>query len=263
MYLMEDPAEGHRLEAKTDDALSEQNLKLAGLESWMSAIDVGCGSGAVTRTIASITAGEVKGLDMSLQRLSFARELAERYGKRVQFLQGTAEQIPLDDDIFDFCWCRFMFEYQLDPMQALQEMVRIAKPGGLVAVADLDGQMTAFYPQPDPIRSQFTRALQLLSRTGFDAEVGRKLYSMFLRAGLRRVRVHVLPYQIYCGGLEDGPLSNWIAKMKMAVESLMVLDPTTDWHSFSEEVLELMRRKDSFYYSIMILTVGIKPTEAL
>jgi SAM-dependent methyltransferase len=200
---------------------------------------------------------------MSLQRVSFARELAERYGKRVQFLQGTAEDIPLDDNIFDFCWSRFMFEYQVVPMQALQEMVRIAKPGGLIAVGDLDGQMTAFYPQPDSVRSQFTRALQLLIRTGFDAEVGRKLYSMFLRAGLQCVRVHVLPYQIYCGGFENGPLSNWIAKMKKAAESLMVLDPTTDWHSFSEEVLKLLQRKDSFYYSIMILTVGIKPTGAL
>src|SRR6266498_4408883 len=76
-YLMENPREPERLEAKTDLALAEEQLRWAGLRSGMRALDVGCGSGAVTRVMARLTSpADTIGVDQSQERLAEARRLA-------------------------------------------------------------------------------------------------------------------------------------------------------------------------------------------
>src|SRR5215216_3807238 len=88
-YIMESAREGARLEAKTDPAVSEQQLRQTGLQRGMRALDVGCGTGAVTRTMAKIAApGRVVGVDTSTSRLAQARELAAADGVEAEFMEG-------------------------------------------------------------------------------------------------------------------------------------------------------------------------------
>lgn len=135
-YIMESPEEGNRLEAKTVKSAARRQLRLAGLAPGMHALDVGCGTGAVTRVMASIAGpGRVLGIDSSDDRLSKARALAERAGLAVAFARGDACRLALPDAAFDFSWSRFLFEYLPAPERALAEMVRVTRPGGIVAVA--------------------------------------------------------------------------------------------------------------------------------
>src|SRR3712207_4525209 len=119
-YIMESPHEGARLEAKTDPAVFEWQLRDTGLRQGMQVLDVGCGTGAVTRSLAKIAApGRVVGVDISTSRLTQARELAAAHGVDAEFIEGDACCLPLSSASFDYAWSRFLFEHLPEPERAL------------------------------------------------------------------------------------------------------------------------------------------------
>jgi hypothetical protein len=59
------------------------------------------------------------------------------------------------------------------------------------------------------------------------------MYAEFKRQRLENVKVHVIRYQTYYGGLSSDALLNWTAKLNQATSMLLTLDPTTDWGSLS------------------------------
>ena len=257
-YLMESRDEAARLELKTDRTFTVDNLQRAGLKSGMKALDVGCGSGAVTRVMGGIALREPYGIDLSVDRLAAARALATECSVRPAFICASADSMPFTPDSFDFVWSRFLFEYARAPTAILEEMIRVARPGGIVAVADLDAQMTQFYPKPDELGRKLDQAIAILSKFGFDPVVGRKLYKWFVDAGLREVRVQVFPYQNYFGGLTGAALANWKQKVATIGETMRRVDPDGSWEPFGIEFLAHMTRPDLCYYTTMILVTGIK-----
>jgi ubiquinone/menaquinone biosynthesis C-methylase UbiE len=258
---MESSNEGARLEAKTDALATEQLLLQTGLRPGMRALDLGCGTGAVTRVMATMAApGRVTGVDMSAARLAQARQLASERGLEIEFVEGEATHLPFPSASFDYTWSRFLFEYLPDPQRALAELIRVTRPGGLVTVGDLDGQIEQFYPLDPAIETDLRDALQLLGETGFDPRTGRKLYHWFYQAGLRDIAVHTLPYQVYRGGVPVRDLPNWRAKVVNA--SAFLGKRTGDrarWDRFRDAFLSQILRPDVFYYCTLILVQGRTP----
>lgn len=261
-YLMESVREGARLEAKTDPVTAEQQLQWTGLRAGMRALDIGCGTGAVTRVMATIAGPyKVVGVDTSASRLEQARHLAGDRDLQITFMQGDVTTLPLPSDDVDYTWSRFLFQYLSDPQQALAEMIRVTRPGGIVTVADLDGQIEQFYPLDTSMRADLLEALRLLGRTGFDPWVGRKLYHWFYQAGLRDINIHVVPYQVYAGKLPERDLVNWRDKLVTATPRLIEL--TGDrayWERFRDRFFTHIQRPDTFYYCTLILVQGLVPS---
>ncbi|MCP4646816.1 MAG: methyltransferase domain-containing protein, partial [bacterium] len=82
-------------------------------------------------------AGHVTGLDVSLEFLKYGEESVENKGfaERISFVEGTAESIPFDDDFFDWVWSADCVGYgPWEPMPMLEELKRVTKPGGKVAI---------------------------------------------------------------------------------------------------------------------------------
>jgi ubiquinone/menaquinone biosynthesis C-methylase UbiE len=261
-YVMESPREGARLEVKTDPADSEQQLRETGLQQNMQALDVGCGTGAVTRVMARITApGRVVGVDMSVSRLEQARKLAAAGGLDVQFIEGDAQRLPLPSSSFDYAWSRFLFEYLPEPERALAELARVTRPGGTVVVADLDGQLERFYPLETSVKSDLLEALRLLGEANFDPWVGRKLYHWFYRANLCEISVRILAYQVYAGGLPERDLTNWREKLHTAANYLIQRTGERErWERSRDALLAQIGRPGVFYYSSLIIVWGAVPT---
>lgn len=99
-------------------------------------LDVACGTGALTTTVAQIVggAGSVTGLDVNPEMLAVAR----RKPLQVEWLEGSAESLPLPDNTFDAVVSQFGFMFFEDKPQALREMMRVLKPRGRLAVAVCD-----------------------------------------------------------------------------------------------------------------------------
>lgn len=103
-----------------------------------SILDVGCGTGVVTRLAARrFPSARVTGIDLSDGMLRSAMALARHDGldERVQFLNQDAENLALPDATFDCILSLFALRHFPDPGRALREMRRVARPGARVVVA--------------------------------------------------------------------------------------------------------------------------------
>jgi ubiquinone/menaquinone biosynthesis C-methylase UbiE len=266
-YLMENKKETHRLEMKTNEAESILQLKRVGLRKNMKTIDIGCGTGAVTRTIAKIVKpAKVIGIDFSAERLEAARRLARAAGiKNIEFKLcdlGDKESVfsVVPKNGFDFVWSRFLFEYLKNPQDVLYILKNLAKPNGKVVVADLDGHQAAFlYPVNKRLQDNMDKIFLELPQHGFDPFVGRKLYHMFYKAGFKGIKAHILPYQIVAGKVSSDVLENW--KIKFATLRpvfLQILKSQRAVKKTTQSFIKSLQSKDSFSFSLLFIVEGRK-----
>jgi demethylmenaquinone methyltransferase/2-methoxy-6-polyprenyl-1,4-benzoquinol methylase len=106
-------------------------------------LDVGCGTGFATEALLERT-GNVHGLDQSAHQLEKAYG---KFGKRgpVRFYRGDAERLPFRDDSFDVVWSSGSIEYWPNPVAALEECRRVARPGGQVLIVGPDAPKTSLF----------------------------------------------------------------------------------------------------------------------
>lgn len=99
-------------------------------------LDVACGTGVVARAAAARVgpAGGVIGVDINEGMLSVARAKAPG----IEWQTASAESLPFDDARFDAVVCQFALMFFENQTKALQEMFRVLRPGGCLAVAVWD-----------------------------------------------------------------------------------------------------------------------------
>lgn len=104
-------------------------------------LDIACGTGATTREAAARVhpAGRVTGLDRNDGMLAVARARAPE----IEWIEGVAEEMPFADGSFDAVLCQFGLMFFDDQAQALQQMRRVVRPGGSIAVTVWDKASTS------------------------------------------------------------------------------------------------------------------------
>jgi ubiquinone/menaquinone biosynthesis C-methylase UbiE len=135
-----------RLESRAKDAVFTRLFdKYAGqLAPHASAhvLEVGCGTGATTRALARRKdfSGKAFGVDQSHPFIDAARRFAAEHnlGDRVDFRVGDAHALDFPDATFDAVFAHTLISHVTDPIAVLREMVRVARPGGVVAIFDGD-----------------------------------------------------------------------------------------------------------------------------
>jgi len=110
-------------------------LDAAAIEPRDRVLDVGCGTGALTREAARLAVeGEVLGLDLSAPMLTGARGATERAGlTNLRFEQGDAQTHPLEPGSFDTVISRFGVMFFADPQAAFTNLAGALRPGGRLA----------------------------------------------------------------------------------------------------------------------------------
>ena len=180
------------LRAKAEDEVEarETYLDLLGIAEGERVLDVGCGSGVVTREIARRVGprGRAVGLDPSPALLTVARELAQEagLGDRIEFREGSALQLPFPDRSFDAALCVTVLSHVPGGEAAIPELARVLRPGGRVGVFDLDTDMTAFTHSDRVLTRRIVAASS--DALAVDGWLARRP-SLFEQAGLEDVRV--------------------------------------------------------------------------
>lgn len=102
----------------------------------LSAVDVGTGTGAFALELARLGL-RVVGVDRSSRMLTAARSRLDAAGAGdVELRAGEASALPLRDGEVDAAFAHMVLQYLTAPADALREMARVVRPGGVVVVAD-------------------------------------------------------------------------------------------------------------------------------
>ena len=100
-------------------------------------LEIAPGPGYLAIELAKLTGCRMVGVDISRTFVRIARENAEKAGVDIAFDEGDAADLPLPSDGFDWAVCCAAFKNFARPLDALDEMYRVLKPGGTGLIIDL------------------------------------------------------------------------------------------------------------------------------
>jgi ubiquinone/menaquinone biosynthesis C-methylase UbiE len=178
-----------RLQTQAEEFSSstEESMMKLGIKPDMKVVDIGCGTGSVSFMISPMVGelGQVVGVDSNQYAINYCNEIARSQGiLNAKFIISDATSLDFESHTFDVSYSRFLFQHVKDASQALREMVRVTKPGGVVMVEDCDLFTWLLYPKNESVSKLWHWYESIQLERGTDPEIGRKLYAMFLDEGL-------------------------------------------------------------------------------
>ncbi len=156
------------------------------LEPGSRLLDVGCGPGTITMDLAELVGpdGRVTALERTDEALDLARgEAARRGTANVDFAVGNVQALDLPDDAFDVVHAHQVLQHVDDPVQALREMRRVCRPGGLVAARESDYSAFTWFPASPELDRWLEVYLQVARSNDAEPDAGRRLLSWAQQAG--------------------------------------------------------------------------------
>lgn len=172
------------LTTDSETAFREFVIEQVDMRPTASVLSVGCGPGFETEALAQrITAeGHVTGIDVNDAVLAAARDRCEEF-PQVSFKQGDITDLPVADASYDLAIAKQVFSEISDINSALNELYRVLKPTGRVAVTAGDRRTHVKHTPTDRMqladeiyRSELaeqqlgTRLVGLLPEAGFNVE---------------------------------------------------------------------------------------------
>jgi ubiquinone/menaquinone biosynthesis C-methylase UbiE len=165
---------------------TKQLFEQAGLSAGMRVLDVGSGAGDVSFLAAEGVGptGRVIGIDRAEQAVQWSNNRARSLEMRnVEFVTCDVSEMHRTDS-FDAIVGRFVLMYCPNPVQAIRNLARHLRPGGIMVFQEFDMS----YVRAHPAAPTFQRASELMTGTlhamGAHLQLGADLYSLFVTAGL-------------------------------------------------------------------------------
>ena len=147
-------------------------------------LDVGCGPGTSTNILKELLPkNTIFGIDINSDYINIA---ISQYPE-INFKNIDCYSTPFEDCCFDSCFALNLFEVLAEPVEALKEIKRITKRGGIICVIDVDYRNIVVKPQIIHLKKLQRINSLLKRRNGFDPYVGSKLVDLFSIAGLQNV----------------------------------------------------------------------------
>jgi len=162
-------------------------------------LEVGCGTGAVLghlkdeiinsnpKKFAGMQSANLVGVDINYKFLAFAKS----HYSFAFYTLANGIALPFDDNTFDLCYTHFLLMWLSEPVNVLDEIVRVTKPGcPVLSLAEPDYGGRIDYPDDfDLISKAQSNSLQM---QGADPFYGRKLTAHLVKAGLVDIETGVL-----------------------------------------------------------------------
>ena len=183
-----------KFQAATERELERSMLLKAGLREGMQVLDVACGPGLVSCDMAQMvgSTGHVTGVDISPDLLVEARKAAADRGiTNATFDLGNVYDLHLAENQFDFVYARFLFQHLEKPGEALAQIRKVLKPGGVLVIVDVDDDWLTVYPSIETFDSFKRRAASSQAKRGGDRFIGRKLGNLLSDAGYVNAQIFV------------------------------------------------------------------------
>lgn len=155
----------------------------AGLSGARQVLEVGCGTGALLSEMGLRFGRVIFGLDINPEHLAQAALLTPQ----PRLTQADARALPFPNNSFDVTFCHFLLLWIPKPLQVIQEMARLTRPGGFVlACAEPDYGGRIDYPFELERAGKWQQ--ESLSQQGADPLIGRQLMEIFTQAKLLNIQ---------------------------------------------------------------------------
>jgi SAM-dependent methyltransferase len=214
----------------------EAMLRSVGIAAGWRVLDAGCGGGCHLPLLAELVGprGRIDALDLSADNVAAVRVRLDAWGPPcpIGARQGTLTALPYPDNAFDAAWCANVVQHLDDDAlaAALAELRRVVRPGGLVAVKDVDMALWRLAPADPTLIAGL--ALASLRRGGTAAREtrgslrGRTLGRWLERAGLTDVRQQTTLIERWAPlrPVERALWADWLRHLAAAAEA-RVADP--------------------------------------
>ena len=157
-------------------------------------LEAGCGVGAQTVTLVrNSPRARFVSIDISPDSLGAARRKVQ--SANVLFQQADVYQLPFARDSFDHVFVCFLLEHLARPLDALEKLKQVLKPGGSITVIEGDHGSTYFHPDSAAAHEAIRCQVELQRASGGNANIGRELYPLLCQA--RFADVSVSPRMVY------------------------------------------------------------------
>ena len=169
----------------------EQIFQLLDVKQGMNALDIGCGPGLTSLSLAQAvgSAGHVDAIDIAPPMLQLAaRRCAD--AKQVAFHQADVVQLPFANASFDVSLATQVYEYVADVDSALRELWRVMKPGAQVLLVDTDWESCVWACRDE---ARMRRMMQGWSQHIPHPQLPRTLIQRMQGAGFADVQAHTIP----------------------------------------------------------------------
>jgi ubiquinone/menaquinone biosynthesis C-methylase UbiE len=213
--------------------LEDTVAKLArwlGLKPGMIAVDVGCGLGYLGYTYWPYfgEGGQYLGVDITPELVRDAEKESREWAKggKASFKVGDAYKLPLPDDFADLVMCHILLIHLEEPELALAEMIRVAKPGGLIMCKEPDNLSTILTIRYPSIPEFDAEAQLLFARVAItcnrgriklgqgDNSIGPKVPRMMKKLGLTDIGVRINDRAYYLHPPYEGVLQQYHLEWK-------------------------------------------------
>ncbi len=219
-------------------------------------LEVGCGVGAQTVVLARNSPdAEITSIDISLESVKRARAAVERAGiHNVKFQTGDLFHLPFVDGSYDHLFVCFVLEHLQRPLNALRSLKRLLRPAGAITVIEGDHGSYFSHPHSEAACLAVRCLIEVQSRMGGNARVGRELFHLLGSAGYSEVRVS--PRLVYVDArspeLVDGFIDKTFTAMVKGVREqaldLGLVDEST-WEKGITDLYRAMEPDGSFCYT--------------
>ncbi|MER7516661.1 methyltransferase domain-containing protein [Streptomyces sp. NPDC126499] len=196
------------------------------LRSGLDVLDVGCGPGTITADLAArVAPGRVTGVDAAADVLVKARAAAAERGlDNVEFAVADVHALAFPDDSFDVVHAHQVLQHVGDPVQALREMRRVCRPGGVVAARDSDYGAFTWFPSTPGLDEWQALYRRVARANGGEPDAGRRLLSWARRAGFTDVTASAAAWCFATPGERDWWSGLWAERTTESVYARLAVE---------------------------------------
>lgn len=223
--------------------LAEDLLRKAELKAGERVLDVGCGTGVVTRLAAEQVGNEgtVAGLDINPGMLAVAKSVT-RSDLGIEWYEASADAIPLPDKTFDVVLCQLSLQFVSDRNRALREMHRVLAPGGRLVLTVPGPADPLFETLADAMGHHISAQAAGFVQAVFSLHEETELEGLLRSAGFRDIGVQAETRKLSLPGARDflwqyvgsTPLAGAVAEASQEARSALEGEVLAEWSQFEE-----------------------------
>jgi len=257
-YIMESPTENNRLACKVNPHSFVNKYLINYISKKSTILDVGCGPGNISQALGMLpNMPTVVPIDISTKRITEVRK-----SQNISPVAANAYEIPFKSNSFDFVFSRFLIEYMKNPNRMISEMYRVCKKDGRLFIQDLDGQFLNHYPVDTQLQKRVESFLDFLRiETGFDPNIGRKLYKYLFSNGFKNINVEVEAYHKFFGKISNDDYLYLSNKIDVLIPYMTkYFGSEQEANKLKKDYLDYLLIEETFTFSNLISVTGIKVT---